>query len=442
MSAEIVLRPGRVSLAEWRAIYRGARVVLDPASRADIEAGAAALDAIVGRKELLQLPENGNGAPAASDVSRDLGQQSAALSRLFIALKLASLAQGMSGVRWEVVEYLAENLAQEVLPLLPAGNLTDRAALSLLVGSMAGKGDVASCFTPQERRALISGTQLTIASALAGLFEAERAIQSAIVAAALAASGQSLSFLTHPRIHELQRQAGQLEVATALRALLGVGKAGDERKENGLGGVDTLIKPSRLGACLDLLRQAGETLEGAANAVTESHVVLWHTGETVAGIEDCSSAALAADLVAMALREISDLAKRRVSAIASPDPAGVNGNGEAGPRAMANAILGEIRRNSYPTGFDASGARRLLPMAGNVMRVMAIEVLLGVQQKPAEPLRADVPCEAARRILREAMPRFEEGADIEPEALVVAVDLVSSGALARAPGVALPSVVP
>ena len=41
---------------------------------------------------------------------------------------------------------------------------------------------------PRERQALLSGAQLSIAAALAGLFEAERVFQSAVVAAALSAA--------------------------------------------------------------------------------------------------------------------------------------------------------------------------------------------------------------------------------------------------------------
>ena len=39
-----------------------------------------------------------------------------------------------------------------------------------------------------------------------------------------------------------------------------------------------------MGACLDLLRQAGATLERAANAVTEDELVLWQSEEIVEGI--------------------------------------------------------------------------------------------------------------------------------------------------------------
>ena len=39
VSAQVVLRPGRTPLADWRAFYGGATVELDPVARVDVEAG-------------------------------------------------------------------------------------------------------------------------------------------------------------------------------------------------------------------------------------------------------------------------------------------------------------------------------------------------------------------------------------------------------------------
>ncbi len=47
----IVLRPGLVSLAEWRAVYRGDRLLLDPDCKNAIRRGAEAVDRIVVRGE-------------------------------------------------------------------------------------------------------------------------------------------------------------------------------------------------------------------------------------------------------------------------------------------------------------------------------------------------------------------------------------------------------
>ena len=51
MSAGILLRPGAMALADWRAIYFGAPVALDEGCRAAVEAGAATIDAILAKHE-------------------------------------------------------------------------------------------------------------------------------------------------------------------------------------------------------------------------------------------------------------------------------------------------------------------------------------------------------------------------------------------------------
>ena len=49
--ADVMLRPGQNNLADWRAIYRGAGVTLDPAAHAAVVAGARAVEAILARGE-------------------------------------------------------------------------------------------------------------------------------------------------------------------------------------------------------------------------------------------------------------------------------------------------------------------------------------------------------------------------------------------------------
>jgi histidine ammonia-lyase len=460
MSAEILLTPGFAALSTWQAIYRGARVSIDPVARADVEAGAAAIAAIIA-EEPGRPPENGNGAPSAEVAEKEPGTPFAPLSRLFVALKLGSLGQGVSGVRWETIEALAALLDSDLLPPIPAGNMSDRLALALLAGAMTGTGEVIAggrrviadraleeaglapvSLTGHEKRALVTGTELSTAAALAGLFEAERLLHSAVVAATLSTTSLSPSPPFHPRAHQLHRHGGQIDVAAAMRELLGCDDSeAAQRKDNGVGATDARSTPVRLGACFDLLRQAGKTLKDAANAVTETPVVLWQTDQVVAGIEDASSAAFAADLIAMAIREIAELSKRRIGVIVSSlEPTEAAENGVGGPRTTATTILGEIRRRSYPTGLDASGTRRLLPMAGNATRLLAIEVMLAAWLEPGSRARSGAPADTVRRLLRQSIARPEYGADMAPEAAVAAIDLVSAGALIDAAGVALPSV--
>ena len=110
----MIITPGQVPLATWRAIYRGAPVELDPASAGPVAAGAAAVAAIVARGEPVYGINTGFGKLATIRIdAADLGrlQRNIVLShaagvgeampdavvRLMIALKLAGLGAGRVG---------------------------------------------------------------------------------------------------------------------------------------------------------------------------------------------------------------------------------------------------------------------------------------------------------------------------------------------------------
>ena len=112
----VTLIPASVPLADWRAIYEGAGVRLDPACATAIDASARAVEAIVAKGEPVYGINTGFGklasvriAPAdLAQLQRNIVLSHAAgvgepapepIVRLMLALKLASLAQGASGVR-------------------------------------------------------------------------------------------------------------------------------------------------------------------------------------------------------------------------------------------------------------------------------------------------------------------------------------------------------
>ena len=87
--------------------------------------------------------------------------------------------------------------------------------------ALAAAGLAPLTLGPKEGLAWLNGTQFSTANALAGLFEAERLFQSALVTGALsteAAKGSDTPF--DPRIHALRRHPAQIEAAAALRELM------------------------------------------------------------------------------------------------------------------------------------------------------------------------------------------------------------------------------
>ncbi len=165
MSNTLVLRPGHVTLAQWRQVYRGAPLALDPAALPVVRASAAAVAAIVAKGAPVYGINTGFGKLASVRIEREdlatlqrnivlshaagVGEpMPASVVRLMMALKLVSLAQGASGIREETLLLLEAMLIKGVLPVVPAqgsvGASGDLAPLSHLAGVMLGVGEATS----------------------------------------------------------------------------------------------------------------------------------------------------------------------------------------------------------------------------------------------------------------------------------------------------------
>ena len=319
-----------------------------------------------------------------------------------IALKLASLAQGASGIRSATLDLLAAMLTRDVIPVIPCqgsvGASGDLAPLAHMAAAMIGVGEV---FTPdgripaaqalaqaglapvvlraKEGLALLNGTQFSTAYALAALFEAERLFQAALVTGALsvdAARGSDAPF--DARIHALRRHRGQIETAASLRHLM-AGSAirashlhGDERVQDPY---CLRCQPQVMGAALDVLRQAAATLQTEANGVTDNPLIFADTNEALSGGNfHAEPVAFAADMMALAICEIGALSERRTSLLIDPglsrlpafltakpglnsglhDPAGDGGGAGRGEQAA-----GASRQRQFDPDLGQPGGSRL-----------------------------------------------------------------------------------
>ncbi|HZZ63696.1 MAG TPA: aromatic amino acid lyase, partial [Roseiarcus sp.] len=299
----VTLRAGEARLADWRAIWRGAQLALDPGVRAKVAASAEAIQRILARGEPVYGINTGFGKLAGVRIeAADLAQLQrnivlshavgvgettpVPVTRLMMALKLGSLAQGASGVRPATIDCIAAMLDRGVTPVVPAqgsvGASGDLAPLAHMAAAMIGVGEAVLddlvmpaaealaavgleplALQPKEGLALLNGTQFSTAYALVALFEAETLLRSALATGALsldAARGSDTPF--DPRIHALRRHRGQRETAAALRALV----AGSEIRASHRFGDPRVqdpyclrCQPQVMGAALDLLRQAAAT---------------------------------------------------------------------------------------------------------------------------------------------------------------------------------------
>jgi histidine ammonia-lyase len=501
--SSIQLTPGAVPLGAWRDLYRGTPVTLDPACHGAIDASARAIATILAKGEPVYGINTGFGklasvriAPADLErLQRNIVLSHAAgvgapmpvpIVRLMMALKLASLAQGASGVRREIVALLEALLAKDLMPIVPAqgsvGASGDLAPLAHMTAAMIGVGAfyVDGAAVPAERAlaeaglaplvlgakeglALLNGTQFSTAYALAGLFEAETLFGSALVTGALAtdaARGSDAPF--DPRIHELRRHAGQIEAARALRRLM-EGSAirvshlvGDERVQDPY---CLRCQPLVLGAVLDLLRHAATTLETEANGVTDNPLIFAETGEALSGGNfHAEPVAFAADILALALCEIGSLAERRIAMLVDPALSGLPAfltpkpglnSGFMIPQVTAAALVAENKQRAHPASVDsiptsanqedhvsmaAHGARRLIEMADNCRAIVGIELLAAAQGCDFHlPLLSSPSLEAVRALVRRHVPHLDDDRHFHPD-LARAADLVGRSALVDAIG--------
>src|SRR5271166_2946882 len=223
----VTLRAGEATLNDWRSIWRGAAVALDPSHRAGVSASAATVERILSRGEPVYGINTGFGKLAgvrigSADLARlqrnivlshaaGVGEPlSIATTRLVMALKLGSLAQGD----------LAP-LAHMAAAMIGVGEARVGGRLMPAAQALAEAGLTPIALAAKEGLALLNGTQFSTANALIGLFEAETLFRSALATGALsldAARGSDAPF--DPRIHALRRHRGQIETAAALRALI------------------------------------------------------------------------------------------------------------------------------------------------------------------------------------------------------------------------------
>ena len=444
----IALKPGRATLADWRAVADGAGVRLDPAALPAVEASARTVDAIVARGEPVYGINTGFGKLASVHIgSNDLItlQRNIVLShaagvgepmrpanvRLMMALKLASLGHGASGVRPHTLAMLEAMLERDIVPVIPSqgsvGTSGDLAPLAHLAAVMLGIGEarvagetmpadaaldraglVPIVLGPKEGLALLNGTQFSTAEALASLFAIERVFQAALITGALAtdaAKGSDTPF--DARIHALRGHRGQIEVAAALRALM----AGSSIRASHLVDDDRVqdpycvrCQPQVMGAVLDLARQATATLTTEANGVSDNPLIFADSGEALSGGNfHGEPVAFAADMLALATCEIGSLAERRVAMLIDPALSGLPAfltpqpglnSGLMLAQVTAAALVSENKQRAYPASVDsiptsanqedhvamsAHGARRLAAMAENAVNVIAIELIAAAQ---------------------------------------------------------------
>ena len=503
------LSPGAVTLAQLGEVYWQDRAVsLDPACRAPIEAAARRVLAAAEDDAPVYGVNTGFGKLASIKIAREdtsrlqrnlilshccgVGEaMPRRITRLMMALKLLSFGRGASGVRWEVVTLLQEMLDRGVTPVVPAqgsvgasGDLAPLAHMTaVLIGEgtaevggevLAGRAALARAglapveLGPKEGLAFINGTQFSTAYALVGLFEGWRAAQAALVVSALSTDAiMGSTAPLQPEIHTLRGQPGQIEAARVMREILDGSDIRESHREG-----DTRVQdpycircqPQVTGAAMDVLRQAGRTLEIEANAATDNPLVLTEADLIVSGGNfHAEPVGFAADMIALALSEIGAISQRRVALMVDPTlsfdlppfltPAPGLNSGMMIAEVTTAALMSENKHlanpcvtDSTPTSANqedhvsmaAHGARRLGRMVENLNRIIGVELLCAAQGVGFRaPLATSAPLQDVIAALRARVPELGEDRYMAPD-LEAAAQLIGGNAIVDACGVTLP----
>src|SRR5688572_26726046 len=317
-STAVTLNPGQVDLALLRRIHAGGVTLqLAASTAAPMEAARAAVQRIVDHDEVVYGINTGFGKLASTRIGNDhlaelqrnlvlshsvgTGEPLAApVVRMVLATKAVSLARGHSGVRPALVDALLALFNAGVMPRIPCkgsvGASGDLAPLAHMACVLIGEGEATTAdgavvsgaeamrlvglepfvLGPKEGLALLNGTQVSTALALAGLFGAEDVFASALMSGALsleAIQGSIKPF--DPRIHAARGQPGQIAVAAAVRTLLEGSEIVPSHADCGRVQDPYSVRciPQVMGACLDNLAHAARVLRTEANAASDNPLV-------------------------------------------------------------------------------------------------------------------------------------------------------------------------
>ncbi|MCS7233070.1 MAG: histidine ammonia-lyase [Synergistetes bacterium] len=374
-------------------------------------------------------------------------------------LRLNALAKGYSGVRYEILEFLAEMINRDICPYVPmkgsVGASGDLAPLAHIALAMMGEGNVfykgkllpASLafkeellppivFDAKEGLALINGTSMMASVGGFALYEASKILKLADVSLSLSIEAlKGIPDAFDLRIHRLRPHPGQEACASNVLKLI----EGSEiiylsPRERTQDAYSIRCAPQVHGAARDALSFLRGILEREFNSVTDNPLVFPEDKEILSGGNfHGEPLAIGMDLLSIALSEVANISERRVARLVDghlsnlPDflifSKGLN-SGFMIPQYVAAALVSENKVLAHPAAVDSiptsanqedhvsmgmNSGLKLLNIIDNVYKVLAIEMLVACQgidfRSPLKPGKGTI---KAYSMIREEVPFLVE----------------------------------
>lgn len=374
--------------------------------------------------------------------------------RRMLLLKANALAAGYSGARPVMADMLLALLNADVLPIVPSqgsvGASGDLAPLAHIGLALIGEGEAkrgddriegdavpaAAGFEPlspqaKEGLALLNGTQLSLALALEGLFQAERLLDASIVAGALTVEGLAGSHAPFDaRIHEASGLPGQQKAAARLRSLLTDSEIlrSHEHCERVQDPYAVRCMPQVFGAVEHTLEHARQVLGAAANGVSDNPLIF---GADIlsGGNFHAEPIGFVSDYLAIAVAELASISERRIDLLDRRVNPNLNmflatepglESGFMMAHVTAAALVSENKTLAHPASVDSLptsagqedhvsmapwAGRKLLTICANTARVLGIELLAAARAVDAmRPLATTPGLQRVHALVREHVP--------------------------------------
>jgi histidine ammonia-lyase len=378
---------------------------------------------------------------------------SEAIVKLMLLFKIHALSLGMSGVQVETVQRLMDIYNEGIYPVVyeigSLGASGDLAPLAHLVLPLLGMGEVnykgkrheskeileLLGWAPIELKskeglALLNGTQFMSAYGFYSILMAERLSSFSDIAGVI--SLEAYDGRIDPFIEKLQlirAHEGQKVTAKAFRRMLEGSQIIAQAKKHIQDPYSFRCIPQVHGASKDVINYARSVILTEINSVTDNPTIFPDDDMIVSGGNfHGQPLALVFDYLAIALAELGSISERRVYRLISgqrglPDFLIANPGLNSGfmiPQYTAAAMVSQNKQLCSPSSVDsipssneqedhvsmgANGATKLLKIAENLERIIAIELFTAIQAiEFRRPLRSSEFIENVISSFRQTVP--------------------------------------